>query len=136
MTNLQEWETVANEHVGDFKIFTMRQAQKISPRTGRTHTFYIIDSNDWVNIFPLTADGHVVMVRQYRHGNDEFTLEVPGGLVEPNEDPMVSALREMREETGYDAAMKRFLSRRPKRLKEEGEPYPRRDELHERDMLR
>ena len=42
----------------------------------------------------------------------------------------------MREETGYDAAMKRFLSRRPKRLKEEGEPYPRRDELHERDMLR
>ena len=42
----------------------------------------------------------------------------------------------MREETGYEAAMKRFLSRRPKRLKKKGEPYPRRDALHERDLLR
>ena len=42
----------------------------------------------------------------------------------------------MKEETGYEAAMKRFLSHRPTRLKKEGEPYPHRDELHERDLLR
>jgi len=42
----------------------------------------------------------------------------------------------MREETGYEAAMRRFLSRRPTRLKNEGESYPDRDELHERDLLR
>ncbi len=42
----------------------------------------------------------------------------------------------MKEETGYEAAMKRFLSRRPTRLKKKGERYPHRDELHERDLLR
>ncbi len=42
----------------------------------------------------------------------------------------------MREETGYEAAMRRFLSRRPTRLKSQGEPYPDRDELHERDLFR
>ena len=42
----------------------------------------------------------------------------------------------MREETGYEAAMRRFLSRRPKQLKNKGESYPDRDELHERDLLR
>ena len=42
----------------------------------------------------------------------------------------------MKEETGYEAAMKRFLSRRPTRLKQQGERYPHRDELHERDLLR
>ncbi len=42
----------------------------------------------------------------------------------------------MREETGYEAAMKGFLSHRPNRLKNEGEPYPSRDKLHERDLLR
>ena len=42
----------------------------------------------------------------------------------------------MKEETGYEAAMKRFLSRRPTRLKKQGKRYPYRDELHERDLLR
>ena len=42
----------------------------------------------------------------------------------------------MREETGYEAAMRRFLSRRPTRLQNEGASYPDRDELHERDLLR
>jgi plasmid stability protein len=42
----------------------------------------------------------------------------------------------MREETGYEATMRRFLSRRPTRLKNEGESYPDRNELHERNLLR
>ena len=42
----------------------------------------------------------------------------------------------MREEAGYEAAMRRFLDRRPTRLEREDEAYPDRDELHERDLLR
>jgi hypothetical protein len=42
----------------------------------------------------------------------------------------------MRDETGYEAAMKRFFSRPPSRIKSKGERYPYRDELHERDLLR
>jgi ADP-ribose pyrophosphatase len=44
-----------------------------------------------------------VLVRQYRHGVREFSLELPGGIVDDGEDPLVGALRELMEETGYSA---------------------------------
>jgi 8-oxo-dGTP pyrophosphatase MutT (NUDIX family) len=79
----------------------------LSPRTHRKHDFYIIESNDWVNIIPITADHQVVMVRQYRHGSGEVTLEIPGGLVEDQDTPQQAAARELLEETGFRA--KRWL---------------------------
>lgn len=57
---------------------------------------------DWVSVVPVTADGSFVLVRQHRHGVDSFTVEVPGGLVDPGEPPAVAAMRELREESGYE----------------------------------
>ena len=51
----------------------------------------------------MTRDGHVVLVKQYRHGAGRVTLEIPGGLVDKGEDPLRCALRECLEETGYRA---------------------------------
>lgn len=56
---------------------------------------------DWVNVVPVTPDGDVVLVRQLRFGIEAETLEIPGGIVEEGEDPMVAAARELREETGF-----------------------------------
>ena len=56
-----------------------------------------------MNIIPLTADQQVVMVRQYRHGSKQITLEIPGGLVDPGDTPEKAASRELLEETGYQA---------------------------------
>jgi ADP-ribose pyrophosphatase len=59
--------------------------------------------NDWINIIPLTTDHQVVMVRQYRHGSREVTLEIPAGFIDPGDTPQRAAERELLEETGYQA---------------------------------
>lgn len=90
--------------LGDYRIFRLRQDDSRSPRTGRLHTFYVLEATDWVNVIPLTAGGHVVMVHQYRHGTEDVTLELPAGMVDPGDnDPAQAAVRELAEETGYSA---------------------------------
>lgn len=64
----------------------------------------VIAAPDWVNVVPLTADDRVVFVRQWRFGVEATTLEIPGGLVDPGEEPIVAAARELAEETGYRAS--------------------------------
>lgn len=63
----------------------------------------VLRAPDWVNVIPLLADGRVIMVRQWRFGISEPTLEIPGGVVE-DESRRAAAERELIEETGYRAA--------------------------------
>jgi ADP-ribose pyrophosphatase len=94
---------VLDEHVYEtFKIFRIRRSGRINPRTGKRFDFFLMDGLDWVNIIPLTKDNKVVLVRQYRHGSESYTWEIPGGCVEAGEDPRFSACRELKEETGYE----------------------------------
>ena len=61
----------------------------------------MLRSGDWVLALPITADGKLVMVRQYRFGVRDLSTEVPGGIIDPGEDPRVAAVRETEEETGF-----------------------------------
>ncbi len=95
------WIELEREHLQDCAVFRVARSWARSPRSGRPHPFYRIDSPDWVNVVPVTPEGRIVMVRQYRHGSCTHTLEIPGGMVDPGETPAEAAARELLEETGY-----------------------------------
>ncbi|HEX7080167.1 MAG TPA: NUDIX hydrolase [Gammaproteobacteria bacterium] len=109
MKTIGEWLEVRCAHVADCRVFSVERSSARLLEDGTEHDFYRIKSVDWAQIVPVTASGDVVMVRQYRHGVQRETLEIPGGLVDRGEAPGDAAVREMLEETGYRAASVRPL---------------------------
>lgn len=101
---LHDWQQLGEEILVRYKVFQVRKSRRRSPRTGADIGFFLIDTADWVNVIAVTTDEHLVLVRQFRHGSERFSLEIPGGLIDPHEtDPAAAAARELREETGYAA---------------------------------
>ena len=97
------WRELSRETVADARIFTLERSMAESPVDGQARAFHRIRSVDWAQLLPITANNEAVMVRQYRHGPQRMTLEMPGGLIDPGEDPATAAQRECLEETGYRA---------------------------------
>jgi len=97
------WRLIASRRDDSYRVFSIRTDRAVSPRNGMEYEFHVLESAPWVNVIPVTDDQEVVMVRQYRHGIQDFTLEIPGGLVEEGDTPQEAACRELREETGYSA---------------------------------
>ncbi len=101
---IKDWEQLNSEELADYRIFKLRRETRRSPRTGAEHSFFVLQTPDWINVIPLTPEGKVVMIHQFRQGTAVKTLEIPGGMVDANEsDPAEAARRELLEETGYVA---------------------------------
>ncbi|MCA1635425.1 MAG: NUDIX hydrolase [Acidobacteria bacterium] len=98
------WSRQSSEPLADCRVFRVRRDRNADPRDGREHDFFVIEAPDWINVIPLTDAGEVVLIEQYRHGADEISLEIPGGMVDAGEGPREAAARELLEETGYAAA--------------------------------
>ena len=102
-SELEVWREIEREQIADGRIFSVERSVALSPVDGTRRTFHRIQTVDWAQILPITADDEAVLVRQYRHGAQRVTLEMPGGLIDPGEDAATAALRECLEETGYRA---------------------------------
>lgn len=99
------WPRHGSRVGADYRIFKSRYDDLENPRTGKRMERVVLETPDWVNVIALTEGaGDIVIVKQHRFGSACNTIEIPGGMIDPGEDPLVAAKRELREETGYVAA--------------------------------
>lgn len=107
------WQERSSEVLYQSRIFSIRRAQftrqdRSSPlghgEPERSQECFLVDSPDWVNVIALTKTGSVLFVRQFRFGARRITLEIPGGMIDPDETPEHAAMRELREETGFESS--------------------------------
>lgn len=111
---VRHWKIVNREIVADCKVFTVHKYVTHKHDEGHLphHDFYVFKPSNWVNLIAVTKDLHVVLVEQYRHGVETTTLEIPGGMIDAeDESPLTAGLRELFEETGYRGTETHFLGR-------------------------
>jgi ADP-ribose pyrophosphatase len=101
MSRLEE-KTIASKSIFDGKIIRL-QVDEVELPNGNTSTREIVKHPGAVAVLAVTEENKLVLVRQYRKPLEKTILEIPAGKLEPGEDPMECARRELEEETGYRA---------------------------------
>jgi len=111
MNEKSDWKKLTSGEVFKTPVFSIIRERSKSVRTGAETDFYFFKCPDWVNIIAVTKDNKLVMIKQYRHGSGRVEMEIPGGCIETNEDPVLAGERELFEETGYRGSRGRIIGK-------------------------
>ncbi len=101
---MEAWRRLERERILGCRVFDVERVRLERPRDRAAREFYVLAAPEWVNVIPLTPEREVILVRQFRVGIGEVTLEIPGGMCDPGEAPEEAARRELLEEAGCEAA--------------------------------
>jgi len=99
--DLSLWTRTKDDLHAACRIFDVRKSRFHRVSDDKEGDFFVLDTNDWVNVLAVTKKKELVLVRQYRFGTEEFSLEPPGGVIEKGETPVHAGQRELQEETGF-----------------------------------
>lgn len=100
---IQAWQVLSESTLIAQRWLEVREQRVRLANGHEIERFHLIKGPNWAAVLCLTEANEVVFVRQYRHGIAEPSLELPAGVIEPTEEPIAAAKRELREETGFEA---------------------------------
>ena len=103
-----EEKTISSDRVYTGKTISLRVDTVEIPNRGYKKR-EIVEHNGAVGIIAITRENKVVLVKQYRKAIEKELWEIPAGKIEPGENPKESAMRELKEETGYSAQSIKLL---------------------------
>lgn len=107
-----KWQTLSSEYLFNDRWFKVRRERCLTPEGKIVDPYYVYDFSTWVGALPVTEEGKVVLVKQYRHALGETCIEIPGGCVDDTDTNLEEAIaRELREETGYSFSSFDYLGK-------------------------
>lgn len=109
MNDSLTWPKLDSEAGPELPLFRVRFDTMQHPATAEKFQRMVLEAPDWVTVVAVTADSEIVMVEQFRFGVAEMTTEPVAGTVDPGEDSLAAAKRELLEETGYGEGRWRYL---------------------------
>ena len=102
MNRHSEIELRSSDRVFEGEIFDV-VVESVRLPSGLEQKLAVVDHHGAVAVAPVTGDGRLLLVRQYRHATGDWLVEVPAGRLESGEDALTAAKRELEEETGHRA---------------------------------
>lgn len=101
MSTPKPWNLTNETSFANCVVFKIFKKHFEHPTDGRAGDFYVAHAPDWAICIPVTREGKIILVNQFRFGIRNLSWEFPGGIVDPGESPTQAAVRETAEETGY-----------------------------------
>jgi ADP-ribose pyrophosphatase len=107
-----KWKTLSSEYLFKDLWFKVRREKCETPDGKIIDPYYVYEFPTWVGAVPVTADGKIIMIKQYRHALGEICIEIPGGCVDDTDSNNAEAIaRELLEETGYTFSNYEYLGK-------------------------